>query len=119
VRVLIAEKNAPDAAAHVQRIQEIASKDPETDFDGRLSVAEYLAAIGKRDEAIRYLAALPGEAKTAGMNFISLKARLALVRFRIGHGSLAELNRELLSIQSEARRAGFGLLLQQAKSLHF
>ena len=117
VRVLIAEKDTPDAVPHVQRIQEIASKDPETEFDGRLSVADYLAATGKHDEAIQRLASLPSEAKNAGMNFISLKARLELVRFKIGQRPPAELRSELSSIQTEARHAGFGLLVQQAKSL--
>src|SRR5580658_161371 len=117
VRVLIAEKDVTDAAPYVQRIQEIASKDPGTEFDGRLSVAEYLAAIGKHDEAIQRLASLPSEAKNAGMNFISLKARLELVRFKIGQRPPAELRKELSSIEAEARRAGFGLLVQQAKSV--
>jgi serine/threonine protein kinase/tetratricopeptide (TPR) repeat protein len=117
VRVLIAEKDTPHAAPHLQRIQEIASKDPETEFEGRLSVAEYLAATGKRDEAIQRLASLPSEAKNAGMNFISLKARLELVRFKIGQRPPTELRSELSSIQAEARHAGFGLLIQQAKSL--
>ena len=118
VRVLIAEKDAPGAASHVQRIQDIASKDPETGFEGRLSVAEYLGAIGKRDEAIQRLASLPLEAKNAGMNFISLKARLTLVRLRTEQQPSAALGKELSSIQAEARHAGFGLLLQQAKSAH-
>jgi len=117
VRVLVAQKNTQNAAPHVQRIQEIASKDPETDFDGRLSIAEYLAATGKRDQAIQLLASLPSEAKNAGMNFISLKARLELVRLKIGQRPTVELGKELSSIQAEARRARFGLLVQQAKTL--
>jgi eukaryotic-like serine/threonine-protein kinase len=55
VRALIAEKDTPDAVAHVQRIQEIASKDPETEFEGRLSVADYLSSTGNLDEAIQRL----------------------------------------------------------------
>lgn len=117
VRVLLAEKDPTDAAPHVRRIQEIASKDPETEFDGRLSIAEYLSATGKRDEAIQLLASLPIEARNAGMNFISLKARLELLRFKIGQRPPAELRKELSAIQAEARRAGFGLLIREANSL--
>jgi serine/threonine protein kinase/tetratricopeptide (TPR) repeat protein len=117
VRVLVAQKNAQDAAPHVQRLHEIASKDPETDFEGDLSVAEYLAATGKRDEAIQLLASLPSEAKNAGMNFLSLNARLELVRLQIGRHSRAELRKELSSIEAEARHAGFNLLVHQAKNL--
>jgi eukaryotic-like serine/threonine-protein kinase len=116
-RVLIAEKNASEALLHVQRIREIASKDPETEFEGRMSEAEYLSATGKRDGAIQRLASLPSDARNAGMNFISLKARLQLVRFKMGQSPPAELRKELSSIQAEAQRAGFGLLLQQAKNL--
>ena len=117
VRILIAGGNTPEAAAHVQRIQDIGTKDPGTDFDGRLSVSEYLAATGKRDEAIQRLASLPAQARNEGMNFISLKARLALVRFKIGQSPHGELKKELSSIRDEAKHAGFGLLVQQAKSL--
>ncbi len=117
VKVLVAEKDTAAAATHVRRIQEIASKDPETEFLGRLSVAEYLAAIGKGDEAIQLLASLPSDAKNAGMNFLSLKARLELVRLKTRLRRPVELSKELSSIQTEARRAGFGLLVQQAKSL--
>jgi serine/threonine protein kinase/tetratricopeptide (TPR) repeat protein len=117
VRVLVAKKDAPEAAPYVKRIQEIASKDPETEFYGRLSSAEYLAASGKRDDAIQLIASLPADAKNAGMNFISLKARLELVRLKIGLRPSAELSRELSSIRNEARHAGFGLLVQQVKIL--
>jgi serine/threonine protein kinase/tetratricopeptide (TPR) repeat protein len=116
VRVLIAEKDTASAASHVQRIQEIASKDPETGFSGRLSIAEYLAATGKRDQAIQLLASVPTEAKNAGMNFISLKVRIELVRLKTGVQPPAELSEELSSIQAEARRSGFGLLVQQSRS---
>ena len=117
VRVLIAEKDVPNAALYVQRMEEIASKDPETEFNSRLSIAEYLNALGKRDEALQRLASLPAEATNAGMNFVSLKARLALVRLKIGQRPPVELRKELASIQAEAQHAGFGLLIQQARSL--
>lgn len=117
MRVLIAEKDMPATAANMQRLREIASKDPETEFNGRLSVAEYLNAIGKRDEAIQGLASLPVDARSAGMNFVSLEARLALVRLQIGQRSPAELRGELAAIQAEAQRSGFGLLVQQGKNL--
>jgi eukaryotic-like serine/threonine-protein kinase len=117
VRVLIAQKNTSAAASQVERIQKIASKDPETDFDGRLSIAAYLTAVGKRDEAIQLLTPLPLEARNLGMNFVSLKARLELVRLQIGRRPPVELAKELSSIRNEAQRAGFGLLLEQAKSL--
>jgi hypothetical protein len=39
------------------------------------------------------------------------------VRFKIGQRPPTELRSELSSIQAEARHAGFGLLIQQAKSL--
>jgi len=118
VRILVASKDTAAAAVQVQRIQEIGSKDPGTDFDGRLSMAEYLAATGKRDEAVQRLASLPGEAKNAGMNFISLRTRLALVRFKAGQSPRGELKKELSTVRDEAKRAGFGLLVQQAKSIH-
>jgi serine/threonine protein kinase/tetratricopeptide (TPR) repeat protein len=114
IRVLIAEKDAKAAAAYVQRIREIASKDPETDFESRLSQAEYLNALGKRDEAIQAVSSLPAQAKNAGMNFISLRARLMLVKLQKQNN--AEERNELASIQTEAQRAGFGLLLRQAKN---
>jgi serine/threonine protein kinase/tetratricopeptide (TPR) repeat protein len=117
VRVFVAKRDAPEATPYVKRIQEIASKDPETQFYGRLSLAEYLGGSGKRDEAIQLIASLPADAKNAGMNFIALKARLELVRLKTEPRPSAELSKELSSIQAEARRFGFGLLIQQAKSL--
>jgi hypothetical protein len=102
----------------VQRIREIASKDQETEFNARLSLAEYLNAMGKRNEAINDLASLPTEAKSAGMNFLSLKARLAIlkIQMQIGDHPL-ESRRELVLIRSDAQHAGFGLLLKQTKDL--
>ena len=117
VRVLVAHKDIEEAAAHVQRIEQIASTDPETKFDGRLSLAEYLAAIGKREEAIQQVAPVPSEAKGAGMNFLSLQARLELVQLTNGRRPAIALRKELSAIQAEARRAGFGLLLQKSKRI--
>lgn len=118
VRILVAQKNTADAASRVQRMEEIASKDPETAFDSRLSTAEYLAAIGRREEAIQRIVSIPSEAKNAGMNFLSLRSRLELVRLNNNRRPAAQQRHELSSIQAEARRAGFGLLLQKIKSIH-
>ena len=93
VRVLIAKKDLAGAESYVKRIQEIASKDPETDFNSRLSLAEYLKAVGRREEAIQKFTSLPAEAKSAGMNFLSLKARLVLVRLQIGRDSAVQLTK--------------------------
>ncbi len=117
VRVLLAEKRTADAEPYVKRIQEIASQDREIEFDNRLSIADYLNATGKRAEAIEQLDSLPADAKNAGMNFDSLRARLALVRFRVGLRPTIELRRELSSIQAEAGRAGFNLLIEWARGI--
>jgi serine/threonine protein kinase/tetratricopeptide (TPR) repeat protein len=117
VRVLVAEHRAADAELYVKRMQEIASKDEETDFYNRLSTAEYLNAVGKGDEAIQKLAMLPDDAKKAGMNFNSLRARLELVRLRSAFRPASELRQELFSIKDEANRAGFRLLLDQARGI--
>ena len=119
VRMLIAEKDMTGASAYVQRIQEIASKDQETEFNARLSVAEYLNALGKHDEAINVVASLPTEAKNAGMNFLSLEARLAILKIQIQTRGrpIAQLRKEVTSIKTDARHAGFGLLVKQAQSL--
>lgn len=117
VRVLLAGSKVADAATYVKRMQEIGTKDKETSFDSRLSVAEYLNATGKKSEAIRELASLPEEAKTAGLNFAALKTRLELVKLQVGQRSPADLRREISSIQAEASRAGFKLLVRQAKNI--
>jgi serine/threonine protein kinase/tetratricopeptide (TPR) repeat protein len=117
VRVLVAKKELASADAYVKRIQEIASKDPETEFNSRLSLAWYLSAIGKRDEAVRGLQSLPAEARSAGMNFLSLKARLMLVQLRIGEGSTIQLRKETESIEADAKRAGFDLLVREARRI--
>lgn len=116
VRVLVAKKDLAGAESYVKRIQEIASKDPETNFNSRLSLAEYLKAVGRREEAIQKVTSLPAEAKSAGMNFLSLKARLVLLKLRIGSDSAVQLRKEAASIQTEAKRAGFDLLVREARS---
>jgi serine/threonine protein kinase/tetratricopeptide (TPR) repeat protein len=118
LRVLVAKKDLASAEAYVKRIQEIASKDPETEFNSRLSLAEYLKTVGKRDEAIQRVESLPAEAKSAGMNFLSLKARLALVQLQIGKVPAIRLRKETSSIQAEAKRAGFDLLVREANTIH-
>ena len=117
VRVLLAQNSVAEAAPYVQRIQPFTSKDPETNFEKRLSVAEYLAAIKKPDEAIPLLKTLPSEAQSAGMHFIALESRLELVSLQAKQNPAPELRKELASIRSDARRAGFGLLLQKASKL--
>src|SRR5208337_4865768 len=71
VRIYAAEGKPLDAEPYVRRIQEIASKDRDVMFGNRLSIAEYLDAIGKHEEAIQELQLLPAEAKAAGRNFVS------------------------------------------------
>jgi serine/threonine protein kinase/tetratricopeptide (TPR) repeat protein len=117
LRALIAKKELSSAEGYAKRIQEIASKDPETEFNSRLSLAEYLSATGQRDEAIQRVASLPAEAKRAGMNFLSLKARLKLVQLQLGQGSPDQLRKETASIEAEAKRAGFDLLVRQARTI--
>ena len=119
VRVLVAEKNTNKAAQSVARIQQIGSKDPETSFDGRLSIAEYLGELGNRDKAVQELSSLPAEARNAGMNFLSLKARLLLIGLQAGQRPPRESKNELRSLQLEAQHAGFGLLVQRARSIRF
>jgi len=117
VRVLIVRKDLANAEVYVKRIQEIASKDPETDFNSRLSLAQYLSAMGKRDEAIQKIGSLPAEAKGAGMNFLSLKARLALAQLKSGTASTIQLRKETVAIEGEAKRAGFYLLVRGVKRI--
>jgi len=114
VRIYAAEGKPLDAEPYVRRIQEIASKDRDVMFGNRLSIAEYLDAIGKHEEAIQELQLLPAEAKAAGRNFVSLQARLALVKLREKELSASELRKELSSIRTEAMRAGFRLLAERA-----
>lgn len=117
VSVLVAENKVTDAEPYAKRMQEIGSKDQETAFDTRLSMAEYLNATGKHTEAIQQIASLPEEAKRAGLDFEALEARLELVRLQIGRRPAAELRRELTSIQSDAERAGFKLLVERVKAI--
>jgi eukaryotic-like serine/threonine-protein kinase len=117
VKVLLSLGRNAEAEPYVRRIQEIASKDRESQFDGRLSDAEYLNAVGKREEAIRQIESVPADAKNAGMNFASLNARLTLVKIQVGLRPREELRKELSSIQVEAHHAGFGLLVQRARGI--
>ena len=116
VKIYAAEGKPLDADPYVRRIKEIASKDRDVMFGNRLSIADYLKAVGKRSEAIQELQSLPVEAKAAGRNFLSLEARLALAKLRTGEMPSTELRKELSSIQIEAARAGFRLLAQKAAS---
>jgi len=117
VKVLVAAKTPEQAGTYVKRIQEIASKDRDTAFENRISIAEYLNAIGQRDDAIRQLQTLPSEARSSGRTFASLEGRLALVKLQAGLRRTAEVRRELSSIQAEANRAGFKLLAEKAARL--
>ena len=117
VKVLVAEKRPAQAEPYVKRIQEIASTDHDVAFHNRLSIAEYLEALGKRSEALRQLESLPEEAKSSGRNFVSLEARLALVKLQHGHRPPVELRKELSSIQAEANRAGFKLLSARVRRI--
>ena len=117
VRVLVAEHKVGDADVYVKRMEEISSKNRDTAFDNRLSIGEYLAATGKRTEAIQQIASLPAEAKRMGLNFTSLRARLMLVKLRAGERPRSELTKELASIRSEAVRAGFNILAERARHI--
>jgi len=117
VKVLVAEKAPDRALPYVKRIQEIASKDRDVAFGNRISIAEYLNAIGQRDEAIQQLESLPSEARNSGRNFVSLEGRLALAKLQVGHRPPAEIRKELSSIQAEANRAGFKLIAEKASRI--
>ena len=117
VKVLVAAKTPEQAATYVNRIQEIASKDRDTAFENRLSIADYLDAIGHRDDAIRQLQALPSDAISSGRVFASLEGRLALVKLQAGLRPPVELRKELSSIKADANRAGFRLLAEKTAHL--
>jgi tetratricopeptide (TPR) repeat protein len=117
VRVLAAQGRFDQAKAYVVRIREIASADRDVTFDSRLSIAEYFSALGKYSDALQLLQSLPSEAKSAGDNFMSLQARMALVKIQVGRRPPSELRKELSSIEAEAKRAGFKLLIQRANRI--
>ena len=83
-------------------------------FNSRLARAEYLAATGKRAEAIQELLQLPSQADADGRHFISLDARLLLADLRWQTGTLG-VRRERAAIRDAARRAGFGLLVARTE----
>jgi tetratricopeptide (TPR) repeat protein len=117
VEVLLAGNSAGEAEPYVEQIQPLASKDPETNFESRLSIAEFLGATKKTDDAIQLLKSLPSEAQRAGMHFIALESRLEMVKLRTKKAPGSKPGKELDSIRSEARQAGFGLLLEKANKV--
>ncbi len=118
VRVLLAEKKTAEAGPYVNRLQTIVTGDREAQFDSRLSVAEYLNAMGKPEDAVGQLMPVPKEAKSAGMNFVSLKSRLALLKLQLSLKPPPDAAQELASIRAAARSAGFTLLTQEAAAIH-
>ncbi|HVO80851.1 MAG TPA: protein kinase [Terriglobales bacterium] len=117
VKILAAQGKLDQAKTYVKRIQEIATTDPDVAFDNRLSMADYFSASGEYSEALQQLQSLPSEARKAGRNFTSLQARVALVKLQAGRRPAPELRKELSSIEAEARRAGFSLLIQRANRI--
>ena len=115
LRVLVEEGRLPDAEGYADRIRKIASQDPDTSFENRMSLAEYLAATGQKDDALQQIRTLPADAKQHGRNFAELEAELLLLKLETGNRISPEARTQRLSsIRKRAERAGFKLLASRA-----
>ena len=115
LRVLVAEGKLGDAEAYADRIRKTPSQDPDTNFEGRMSLAEYLAATGHVADAVQEIRTLPAEAKQHGSNFADLEAELLLLKLGAeNHTPSATHAQVLASIRKRAERAGFKLLTSRA-----
>lgn len=115
LEILVAEHKLPEAESYANRIRTIASQDPDTSFENRMSLAEYLAATGHSADALEQVRTLPSEAKQRGRNFEALGAELQLLKLESrGKGSSAAQQAALASIRKRAGQAGFNLLISRA-----
>jgi tetratricopeptide (TPR) repeat protein/TolB-like protein len=119
LRVLVEEGKLPDAESYADRIRKIASQDPDTSFENRMSLAEYLAATGHKADAVQQIRTLPADAKQHGRNFEELEAELLLWKFQAdNHVSPASRAQALASVRKRAEQAGFRLLTSRAAHGH-
>ena len=119
MKILVDERKLPEAAGYADRIRKIASQDPDTSFENRMSLAEYLAATGRKTEAVEQIRTLPADAKQHGRNFVELEAELLLLKLQADdHTSSASRTQALSSIRKHAERAGFKLLITRAAHEH-
>jgi eukaryotic-like serine/threonine-protein kinase len=119
LKILVDEHKLPEAEGYAARIRKIASQDPDTSFENRMSLAEYLAATGRKTEAVEQIRTLPADAKQHGRNFVELEAELLLLKLQADdHTSSASRTQALSSIRKHAERAGFKLLITRAAHEH-
>jgi serine/threonine protein kinase/tetratricopeptide (TPR) repeat protein len=110
LRIMVQEGKLADGESYADRIRKIASQDPDTSFENRMSLAEYLAALGHKADAVQQIRTLPAEAKQQGSNFVELEAELLLLKLEADHHtSSASRIQALASIRKRAQRAGFKL----------
>lgn len=110
----VAKSTLSVAEGYADRIRKIASQDPDTSFENRMSLAEYLAATGHQTEALEEIRTLPADAQQRGRNFVTLEAVLLLLRLQAGSHSLSGGQQAAIaSIRKRAERAGFKLLLNR------
>jgi tetratricopeptide (TPR) repeat protein/tRNA A-37 threonylcarbamoyl transferase component Bud32 len=115
LEILVAEHKLPEAESYANRIRTIASQDPDTSFENRISLADYLAATGHIADALQQMRTLPSEAKQRGRNFEALEAELQLLKLEAsGKGSSAAQQAALASVRKRAGQAGFNLLTSRA-----
>ena len=114
LRVLVAEGKLQDAGGYADRIRKIGSQNPDTSFDNRMSLAEYLAATGHKADAVQQIRTLPLDEKQHGRNFEELEAELLLLKLQSdNHDSPASRTQTLSAIRKRAERAGFKLLISR------
>jgi hypothetical protein len=112
--VLVAEGKLQDAGGYADRIRKIGSQNPDTSFDNRMSLAEYLAATGHKADAVQQIRTLPLDEKQHGRNFEELEAELLLLKLQSdNHDSPASRTQTLSAIRKRAERAGFKLLISR------
>jgi tetratricopeptide (TPR) repeat protein/TolB-like protein len=114
LRVLVEEGKLQDAGGYADRIRKIGSQNPDTSFDNRMSLAEYLAATGHKADAVQQIRTLPLDEKQHGRNFEELEAELLLWNLQSdNHDSPASRTQALSSIRKRAERAGFKVLISR------
>ena len=111
LRIMVEEAKPSQAQTYADLIRRIASQDPDTSFENRMSLAIYLKATGHMTDALQQIRTLPSDAKLRGRNFAALEAELLLLTLDTGnHTSSVARRGALSSVHKRAERAGFKLL---------
>jgi tetratricopeptide (TPR) repeat protein len=117
IQLFVEENKLDQAAAHLEDLKRLDSKDQDVELDAALAEGMFLTASHQSQEALSLLKTAAGEAEKSGRRYTALELDLVVAQAQFESGDRISAEKELSGVRAAAQRYGFKALAEKATAL--